>query len=834
MSQINLISNIYNPANQTEQEVIESFIVRIKEFEKLFNEIKKSSMKFPEQHFIIQGPRGSGKTTLLLRLSAEIKNDDKLNKWLIPIRFNEEQYNIRTLNRLWEETALRLEHYECFFGLYDEMQNFRHEEDYEIKSYQLLSKSLRSNGKKIVLMIDNFGDMLKKFQDREHQRLREVLITSSDIRIIGTSSVMLESTYDYSKPFYEFFDVIQLEGLDREETISFLLKLSERYKQEEVENIVKNNPGRVEALRRLTGGVPRTIVLLFEIFADSNNGNSFKDLESVLDRVTPLYKHRMDDMSAQMQEIIDVIAMNWDAISTKEIAQKTRMDSKAVSSYLSLLEKNKIIIKIATNTKNHLYQINERFFNIWYLMRYGGEKERNKVLWLAQFLESWCDKEELVSRAKNHIKALEDGQLYGRYAVYMTEALARTGISEDLQDYLIKSTREFIGKSDKGLLRELSKSDKELFEEACNDYDNGNYKSSLNKFMSIVNKNGSIYFNIALLHERLNSNDNKKEEYYLKAIDNKIVYAMFNIANLYFKAEKYDDAKKYYLMAIEHNDLRSMFNLAFIYNKEQKYDEAEKYYLVAINSGDDQAMLNLANMYCVEQKFEKAEKYYLMAVNHGNSKAMNNLAYLYKEQKEFQRAEKYYLMAIEKNELKAIRNLGDLYKDDYNDLEKAEKYYLMGVEQGCEVAMNELAWLYFKQKRNGNDALSLAERSYNIEKNIYSSHTYSILLLWNNQVEAVPDVSKVFLEDAKSFEEFNDNIILFFMLLIAKKQFNLALEILRGNKFNLIDKYKPIYYALMYFIQDDYPNEYKKMGEELKTTVTEIVAEIGNMAIEYA
>ena len=57
-------------------------------------------------------------------------------------------------------------------------------------------------------------------------------------------------------------------------------------------------------MRRLTSGVPRTIVLLFEIFVDNESGDSFRDLETILDRVTPLYKHRMDDLSPQQQEIV--------------------------------------------------------------------------------------------------------------------------------------------------------------------------------------------------------------------------------------------------------------------------------------------------------------------------------------------------------------------------------------------------------------------------------------------------------------------------------------------------------------------------------------------------
>ncbi|MCU0290281.1 MAG: ATPase, partial [Acidobacteria bacterium] len=104
-----VLPGIYNPANQTREELIANFVVRVKEFQMIFAVIKADKMQKPPQHFIIQGQRGSGKTTLLLRLYYAIDEDSGLSKFLIPILFTEEQYGIRTLYKLWEDIALYLE-----------------------------------------------------------------------------------------------------------------------------------------------------------------------------------------------------------------------------------------------------------------------------------------------------------------------------------------------------------------------------------------------------------------------------------------------------------------------------------------------------------------------------------------------------------------------------------------------------------------------------------------------------------------------------------------------------------------------------------------------------
>jgi DNA polymerase III delta prime subunit len=102
----NLVANLYNPHEQSKEELIANFVVRQSIFRRLFQAIKNSPMQYPEPHYLIEGPRGSGKPTLLLRLSYEIEDDPELNTWLIPLVLPEEAYNrITRLSKLWEILA---------------------------------------------------------------------------------------------------------------------------------------------------------------------------------------------------------------------------------------------------------------------------------------------------------------------------------------------------------------------------------------------------------------------------------------------------------------------------------------------------------------------------------------------------------------------------------------------------------------------------------------------------------------------------------------------------------------------------------------------------------
>lgn len=668
------VSTIYNPHEQTEQELLEGFVIREKEFKTIFQDVQKNRMQTPPQHYIVYGIRRNGKTSLLLKLFYEVGRDISLNKWLIPVIFKEEQYNVRTLFKLWENIAQHLgEDYDEFSDLLYKMEENEDSDNYEEKCFELLQSTLESNEKKIILFFDNFGVFLNKLKDREHQRLREVLITCSDIRIIGASTFVDEATYDYGKPFFDFFRPVYLKGLNKEDTIKLFLKLNEKAISGDVKEIIETNPGRIEALRRLTSGIPRTIVLLYQIFVDSANGNSFKDLDALLDKVTPLYKSRMDDLPPQQQEIADIIAKNWDAITVKEIVKKSKMPSNAVSAQLKQLEKNRIIIKKTTSTKNNMYQISERFFNIWYLMRYSSRKDKCKVRWLVNFLEIWCDKKELKIRAKRQIESLKTGKLYDKYAYHLSEAYAQAVGSSKMQHEIIMSTREYLKSIKSDYLNELSDSDIELYEEVQEYFKNEKPELALIKLLKIERKNGEHFFYI-----------------------------------------------------------------------------------------------------------------------------------------------------------------GYIYHEFIKDYKKAEEYYLMVAKKGNLKAKNQLAWMYFELKINKKEAFIYAQQSFEKKKYINNSHTYSCILLWHNEIGKAIEISKEFMDKEESYSEFSEDIEIFLLLLLAKKQYHYVLNLFKENKFNIQDRYKPIYYALMSLMQNEFPDEILRMGSELEETVQEILAQIEKLSKDYA
>jgi len=103
------------------------------------------------------------------------------------------------------------------------------------------------------VILDNFGDIFAKFNRQEVQRLRTVLQTNTSFRIFGASSKVLEAFYDNRHPFFEFFKVKRLTGLNKEETIDLLLKANQRNHRHP--NGQNRSPAPTDGRRDSNGGI---------------------------------------------------------------------------------------------------------------------------------------------------------------------------------------------------------------------------------------------------------------------------------------------------------------------------------------------------------------------------------------------------------------------------------------------------------------------------------------------------------------------------------------------------------------------------------------------------
>ncbi|MBF0162268.1 MAG: ATP-binding protein, partial [Magnetococcales bacterium] len=374
---------VYNPSLSSDAELRQSFVARITVLDRIVEEIKKEKNGAAPQHHLILGLRGMGKTTLLRRVAIAVQDDPLLNAEWLPLTFPEEQYNVATPRDFW---------FNCLDSLCDILEktgNKReadHLDDLIEKRktdhctgdaiLRILIDTAHRIQKRLVLLVDNIDFIFDRLKEH-HWSIREILQSESRLLVIGASHRAMEATYTYEAAFYDFFRIHELKKLTREETYDILKNLAQFERSTQVARLIETEPARINALHTLTGGNPRTIVLLFKVLSRGLEGDVRSDLEGLLDMVTPLYKARFEELPSLSQQVVGAIALHWDPIMARGIASELNMQINKVSAQLSRLLDNGIIEEVPhPKRKRASYQISERFFNIWYLMRASRRVKR--------------------------------------------------------------------------------------------------------------------------------------------------------------------------------------------------------------------------------------------------------------------------------------------------------------------------------------------------------------------------------------------------------------------------------------------------------------------------
>ncbi len=393
---------LYNPHLLRKDELLAGFIARQPLLDALVDDLRRGG----GQHHLLVGVRGAGKTTLLLRLAMAVDDDPALAERAIALRFPEEQYNLIRLSDFWlncldalvdalerRGEAAEAQRLDAVIATVDALPD---EDERATRALGHLTTWATQRRQLVVLLLDNLDLIFDRLNDAQWT-LRKALSDDHGLVVIGASSSAVPETFEYGQAFYDFFNLHELTGLDDDEARRVLVRLSEVMDTPQVLRAIEDHPGRLRALLLLSGGTPRTLQLLHGVLAQGGTDRAERDLEQMLDQVTPYYKARFEDLPAQGQQIFDAVALHWHPMTAIECAERTRLDVTLVSAQLTRLSRQGVIAKVPHASGKLAFQIAERFFGIWYMMR-ASRRLRRKLLWLAVCVEELYGAAELERR----------------------------------------------------------------------------------------------------------------------------------------------------------------------------------------------------------------------------------------------------------------------------------------------------------------------------------------------------------------------------------------------------------------------------------------------------
>jgi len=350
-------------------------------------EILRGSMsRNSKHHFLFIGPRGIGKTHLLSLIEDEIAAASDLAAHYVVARFPEESH--RTLSfadfllglceilgntlpdePLWQDLHRRLCTEENDATIIDTL-------------VPAIRRQNRERRRTVLVMLENLGEVFTRQIKKKNDiaALRKFFMDDNGCLLLATAPLHFDAITNVAEPFYDFFDVQILEDLSEAETLDLIRRNMEWEQRDDLLQDFDSLRPKLLALYRMTGGNPRLTVMLYELIAHDSVTQVRQQFQILLDRITPFYQSRLNDLPPQERAVLETMAVMRDQEKTPAaITARMRLSQPQTSSLLKRLTEARYLRAMPhpQDKRSRLYTIREGFFDIWLAMNLSrGARER--------------------------------------------------------------------------------------------------------------------------------------------------------------------------------------------------------------------------------------------------------------------------------------------------------------------------------------------------------------------------------------------------------------------------------------------------------------------------
>ncbi len=381
MNQTNRPIRKFNPGMfQSDEEVIEQFVVRKRELEIVLEVLRGNINSASSQHVLVVSPRGRGKTMLLARVAAEVNTNDEFSDCFLPVRFMEESHEIFNLADFWLDTLFYLAREsakhdpllaEELRKTHADLTDHWHEKALAGRAHAAVLEAADRLGKKLVLTVENLQALCTNVDKDFGWKLRGALQSEPEIMLLATATSRFEGLDDADQPFFELFRIVTLEPLSTEEC--------RRLWQVVSGGTVSRR--EIRPLEILTGGSPRLLVIIAEFAEHRSLRQLMEELVTLVDDHTEYFRGHLEVLAKGERRVYLAVIDLWQPSSTGEIAARARMDVRNVSALLGRLSTRGAVI-VERRGKKRLYAAAERLYSIYYKLR----RERDEAAVVANLI----------------------------------------------------------------------------------------------------------------------------------------------------------------------------------------------------------------------------------------------------------------------------------------------------------------------------------------------------------------------------------------------------------------------------------------------------------------
>jgi len=386
----------FTPSTMT-AEALEAIFVQRQELAKRVVElVRESALTAAKHHTLLVGPRGMGKTHFVSLVYHRLRAMDDVRDRLLVAWLREEEWGISSFLDLLLAIlqAVLIEQPDDTLAERMEALHTLSPRDAERTAAAILREYV--GGRTLLLLMENLDDVFKGLGEEGQQQWRSYLQENPFSTILATSQSLFNGVSLQTSPFYGFFRIRHLKGLEIDDAAQLLANIARLRGDSTLAAFIQTPTGhdRIRAVAHLAGNNPRVYVIFSEFLTYASLDDLVDPLMRTLDDLTPYYQSRMALLSPQQRKIVDLLCDCRHPITVGEIAQRCFITHQTASGQLGKLREWQYVHDIAVGRESY-YEIHAP------LMRLCAEVKKQRgapIRLFVEFLRLWYSRVELQQR----------------------------------------------------------------------------------------------------------------------------------------------------------------------------------------------------------------------------------------------------------------------------------------------------------------------------------------------------------------------------------------------------------------------------------------------------
>jgi hypothetical protein len=411
--------SLYNPRDVEPEQLMNLLTGRTALLEEILDNLREQAGGKTRQHWLLRGQRGMGKTHLTGVIHYRVGLDPQLQKAYLPLWLGEaDVYEVYSAATLLVKIAERLVEATRDEGLRQQIQDMEgvgDEESFFEAMLDLLSEEAKRQERTLLVLMENLDALLERFapKDRKVQtrQLRSVLLHNPRFLFISTTPTRyLRALSDPKEPLYGHLKERDLAPLTEPEVHELFGKLVELTGRKELKVALEGEDGplRLRIIHQLTGGLPRSVIMAFTVMQrEAGLEPLVEGLRKFLDAQTAYFEARLARLAPREGSIVTTMALARENLTLKEIAQKSRLPERTLSTLMQRLEDDghvRLVPGSGAGGKGGLYELSEGLFRLWYQYRRGQVVLEP----LVEFIAVWFRAEDIQTLVEQHRRRVDE------------------------------------------------------------------------------------------------------------------------------------------------------------------------------------------------------------------------------------------------------------------------------------------------------------------------------------------------------------------------------------------------------------------------------------------